>query len=104
MIRRELIKGLGAGIFLPYVCRISGLLMPIADRSLVTYEVRGEKLAENGGPLPDPDWLKTMRFQVPRKRVNYEIRHELFAAAKQARPDVYWSGLIVEPSYAEGTM
>ena len=94
--RRKILKGmLATGICAPFVVRNSSLLMPVKDRSLITYEVRGEQLAENGGPLPEPDWLQTMRFQVPTKRVNFETPNELLATAKRIRPEVYWSGLII---------
>jgi len=41
MIRRDFIKGLGAAICAPYICRDSGLLMPIADRRLVSFFIEG---------------------------------------------------------------
>ena len=110
--RRGFFGVLAGAVFAPYVCRNSGLLMPIADRSLVTYEVRGEKLAESGGPLPDlrdenhplgldfvpnpaEHWLQTMHFQVPKRSVNSHVWRDLYAAAKKARPEVHWSGMSI---------
>ena len=90
--RRTLLKGmLVAGICAPFVVRNASVLMPIADRGLVTYEIRGEKLAEGGGPLPEPDWLQTIRVPATRK-VN---REALLAVARRIRPDVYWSGVVI---------
>ena len=94
MDRRSFLTGMAIMIAAPYVVRDSGLLMPIADRSLVTYEIRGEKLAEGGGPLPEPDWLQTIRVPA-RRKVNPQ---RLIAAAMKVRPDVYWSGVIVLPA------
>lgn len=55
--RREFLGVLAGAVFAPYVCRNSGLLMPIADRSLLDYVIQGRD--ERGEPAFE--WIRVPR-------------------------------------------